>query len=298
MPKLLSIQPEKAILQQLFDPLFEEKGIEVWIKREDLIHPQVSGNKWRKLKYNLLHAKQEGHQRLLTFGGAYSNHILATAAIGEIEGFKTIGLIRGEEHLPLNSTLAFAKSCGMQLHYIDRQRYRQKNESQFQQALLQQFENSYLLPEGGTNRLALKGCAEVMKEIPINTDYVCVACGTGGTIAGLIAGAPDHLQVLGIPVLKGASFLYEDIRNLLHDFNPDRKYTNWELHLAYHFGGYAKQNNELQIFISTFKEKHGIELEFVYTGKLFYGLYNLIQQDHFQRGQKIVVLHTGGLRNF
>lgn len=294
----LALSTEKAIIQQLQDPLFEEKGVMVFIKREDLIHPQVSGNKWRKLKYNLQQAKTEKHTQLLTFGGAYSNHILATAAAGKLAHFETIGVIRGEEHLPLNSTLAFAKSCGMQLHYLDRSTYRQKHLPDIQTQLMDQFGSCYIIPEGGSNLWAVKGCSEMVKEIDIPFDYICAACGTGGTLAGIIAGLEGKQNIIGIPVLKGANFLYEEIESLLKQYNASTHFTNWELHLNYHFGGYAKNKPELKQFILDFQQRHHIDIEFVYTAKLFWGIYDLIKNDYFQPETRIMAIHTGGLRNF
>jgi 1-aminocyclopropane-1-carboxylate deaminase len=291
---LAPIQPEKSITQILSDVLFDEMGVQVLVKREDLIHPQVSGNKWRKLKYNISEAKKQGKPTLLTFGGAYSNHILATAAIGKLEGFRTIGIIRGEEHSPLNTTLQFAKSCEMQLEYMDRTTYREKNSNLIIAQLQKQFGDFYLIPEGGTNQFALKGCAEIVKEIESDYDYICCACGTGGTLAGIIAGLNGEKKAIGFPVLKGASFLETEIKDLLTDFGCQA--NNWELQLDYHFGGYAKNKPELKAFIHDFQQKHQFEIEFVYTAKLFFGLYDLIQKGYFERGSTILAIHTGGLR--
>ncbi len=294
--QLSPIQPEKSIIQTLSDDLFKEMDVRVLVKREDLIHPQVSGNKWRKLKYNISEAKKQGKKTLLTFGGAYSNHILATAAIGKLEGFRTIGIIRGEEHSPLNTTLQFAKSNQMQLEYMDRTTYRAKNSNQVISQLQKQLGDFYLIPEGGTNQLALKGCAEIVQEIELDYNYICVACGTGGTLAGMIAGLDGKKQAIGFPVLKGASFLETEIGELLTDFGCQA--TNWELQPDYHFGGYAKNKPELKAFIHDFQLKHDFEIEFVYTAKLFFGLYDLIRKGYFERGSTVLAIHTGGLRKF
>ena len=290
------IRPERSVLQELKDELFQDKGLQVFLKRDDLIHPQVSGNKWRKLKYNLQEAQKQGVQQILTFGGAYSNHILATAAAGKLHDFKTIGIIRGEEHLPLNKTLAFAKACNMELHYMNRQKYRQKNEAVVLDELKEQFPACYFVPEGGSNEWAVKGCAEIIDEIDIEFDYICSACGTGGTLAGLISGLNGNKKILGFPVLKGASFLYEDVQALLPQ--SKKMLANWDLQLDYHFGGYAKKKPELLDFIEKFQKQHQVAIEFVYTGKLFYGLYDLIKQGFFKKGMRIIMLHTGGLRKF
>ncbi|WP_439880526.1 1-aminocyclopropane-1-carboxylate deaminase/D-cysteine desulfhydrase [Pontibacter sp. MBLB2868] len=285
----------EAPLQQVHDQLLADHKIALWVKREDLLHPHISGNKWRKLKYNLQEAGHLSKDTLLTFGGAYSNHIAATAAAGKEFGFKTIGMIRGEEHLPLNPTLSFAVSCGMQLHYITRERYRQKNEPTFLNELATHFEQPYIIPEGGTNTLAVKGCSEITEEINIDYDYICCASGTGGTLAGIIAGQQGEQQVLGFPALKGGSFLKEEIEQLVLAYNG-QAYPNWKLITDYHFGGYAKVKPELLAFMRTFQEQHNIPLEPVYTGKMFFGLYDLIERGFFPENSKIIAIHTGGLQ--
>ena len=170
------------------DPLLEEKGVALWLKREDLNHPLAPGNKCRKLKYNLPEAKKQGFKKLLTFGGAYSNHIHAVAGLGKAEGFETIGVVRGEEHAELNPTLRFAKEQGMHLHYMNRSTYREKESDRVVHLLKQRYGDFYLIPEGGTNALALKCCAELAGELP-PFDYLCCPAGTGGTLAGLVSGS-------------------------------------------------------------------------------------------------------------
>ncbi|GAB3200735.1 1-aminocyclopropane-1-carboxylate deaminase/D-cysteine desulfhydrase-like pyridoxal-dependent ACC family enzyme [Pontibacter aydingkolensis] len=285
----------EAPLQKLHDPLLEEHDITLWIKREDLLHPHISGNKWRKLKYNLQAAREQKKETLLTFGGAYSNHIAATAAAGKEYGFKTIGIIRGEEHLPLNPTLSFATSCGMELHYISREKYKLKHEEAFLKELAAQFNNPYIIPEGGTNNLAVKGCAEIVQDINMNYDYVCCASGTGGTVAGIIAGLAGEKQIIGFPALKGGEFLQQEIEELVQHYSG-QKYNNWQLITDYHFGGYARIKPELLEFIKAFQEQHNIPLEPIYTGKMIYGLYDLIPKGYFKKGTTIVAVHTGGLQ--
>ena len=286
---------EEAPLQKLEDELLREQGVELWVKREDLLHPHISGNKWRKLKYNLQEARQQGHHTLLTFGGAYSNHIAATAAAGKEYGLKTIGIIRGEEHLPLNPTLRFATSCGMELHYIPRDKYKLKAEPDFLEEIQQQFGNVYVLPEGGTNLLAVKGCTEIVQDIPIEYDYICSAMGTGGTLAGIVAGLAGEKQVLGFPALKGGEFLKQEVEELVRAYSG-HTYSNWQLITDFHFGGYAKVKPELLAFLEEFRQKHHIPLEPVYTGKMLYGLFDLIRKGFFARGSRIVAVHTGGLQ--
>lgn len=267
------------------------KDIVLVIKREDKIHPHISGNKYRKLKYNLIAAKQQKKDTLLTFGGAYSNHIAATAAAGKEFGFKTIGVIRGEElvdKISDNPTLTFAQECGMQFKFISRTDYRKKNDLQFLAALENEFGNFYVLPEGGTNALAIKGCEEILTEKDNSFDYVCAPVGTGGTISGLINSTKEHQKILGFPALKG-DFLQEEIKSLTSK-------NNWKLVSDYHFGGYGKINSELITFINQFKERTGIQLDPIYTGKMLFGIVDLIRKDYFKKGSKILAIHTGGLQ--
>jgi 1-aminocyclopropane-1-carboxylate deaminase len=285
----------EAPLQLLHDPLLREKKVQVWVKREDLLHPTVPGNKWRKLKYNLQEARQQQHHTLITFAGAYSNHLAAVAAAGREFGFQTIGLVRGEEHLPLNPTLQFAQNCGMRLHYLDRATYRQKNDPAFLATLPGTYGPAYVLPEGGTNLLAVQGCTEIISGLEVGFDYICCACGTGGTLAGLIAGLVGQKQVIGFPALKGGNFLASDIAALVKAY-AGKTYANWHLETAYHFGGYARVTPELITFIQHFKQQHQIQLEPVYTGKLLYGLFDLIRRNYFPPGSTVAAVHTGGLQ--
>ncbi|MFN7116669.1 MAG: 1-aminocyclopropane-1-carboxylate deaminase/D-cysteine desulfhydrase [Saprospiraceae bacterium] len=281
----------------------EEKGIRLLIKRDDLLrineHSAFCGNKWRKLKYNLYEAHRRGLSTLLTFGGAFSNHLAAVAEAGQLFGFQTIGVVRGEEILPLNPTLQFCRACGMHLHYLDRTAYRQKNEPAFAEWLTQAFGTFYFIPEGGTNNLALRGCAEMVPEIQQQLngelpDYLAVACGTGGTLAGIISGLEGKSQAIGFSVLKG-DFLQYDIAQLLQH-NTDKPLTNWQIQTDYHFGGYAKFRPELIQFINNFKEKYHIILDPIYTGKLLYGLFDLVQKDFFPPDSTVLAVHTGGLQ--
>jgi len=278
-------------VQEIFDPIFEKAGLRVLIKREDLNHPSVSGNKWWKLKYNLEEASRLKHSTLLTFGGAYSNHIYATAAAVHELGFNSIGIIRGEETLPLNKTLAFAKRMGMQLHYVTREAYRKKSETEFIKKLQDQFGTFYLIPEGGTNELAVKGATEFAQTLGSDFDYLCCAVGTGGTLAGLIKGLKEKKNILGFPVLKGAEFLKDEIEKLI-----PTKYDNWELTTNYHFGGYAKTDKHLINFITQFENAHSVTLDQVYTGKVFYGVFDLAFNKFFKEGSTILIVHSGGLQ--
>ena len=269
----------------------EEAKIELYLKREDKLHAFVSGNKYRKLKYNLKEAERLGFDTLLTFGGAFSNHIAAVASAGHILGFKTIGVIRGEElqyKVKTNPTLQFAQENGMRFKFVPRDVYREKTTSVFLEVLKKEFGNFYLIPEGGTNTLAIKGCEEILALDDKSFDFVCCAVGTGGTISGLINCSKPRQQVLGFPALKG-SFLHEDISKFVSK-------TNWDLVTNYHFGGYAKINSKLVNFINAFKSEYDVQLDPVYTGKMMYGIFDLVQKGFFPNGSKILAIHTGGLQ--
>ena len=267
----------------------------LYIKREDLADPCIGGNKWRKLKYNLIQARDQNHHTLLTFGGAWSNHIYATAAAGKYFGFNTIGIIRGEARHQLNPTLQFAQDSGMRLVYIDRASYRNKTSTEFLDDLHQRFGDFYLLPEGGSNQLALKGCAEIVTDINISFDTIAVACGTGATLAGIVTALNANQHAIGFAVLKGADFLNRDVARMLTDSgHPSTQ--NWHIENNYHFGGYARTSPELFSFIRQFKSDFGIELDAVYTGKLFFGLFDLVSKGAFKSGSRIVAVHTGGVQ--
>lgn len=287
----------KSILNEALKwAVAEENSVEVVIKREDLLHPEVSGNKFRKLKYNLLKAKADGYNTLLTFGGAFSNHLAATAAAGFLFGFKTIGVIRGDElafnfaqTLSQNPTLRLAHHYGMHFKFVSRTLYRLKNSANFSANLHAEFGAFYELPEGGTNDLAIKGCEEILKPQDVAFDYICLAVGTGGTISGIINASQKHQKVLGFPALKG-NFLTSEIKNMI------KPKVNWQLINDYNFGGYAKVSKELITFINEFKTETNIPLDAVYTGKMMFGLADLIRKGSFKKGSKILVIHTGGLQ--
>ena len=269
------------------------KGINVSMKREDLLGDGISGNKLRKLKYNLLEANKQGVKTFVTFGGAYSNHIAAASCIPQYcEGAKVIGVIRGEELAQaktLNPTLAKAKSNGMQLHFVSREDYRLKETEAFIDDLRSKFGSFYLLPEGGTNPLAIKGCEEILtEEDKANFDVVCCAVGTGGTVSGIINSTLPSQQVIGFPALKG-DFLKNDVAGLVNN-------NRWAINTDFHFGGYAKINTELIEFINDFKNKTGIALDPIYTGKMMYGIYAMIENGDFKKNTSILAVHTGGLQ--
>jgi 1-aminocyclopropane-1-carboxylate deaminase len=266
-------------------------SLELVIKREDLIHPFISGNKYRKLKFNIIKAKESNSKKLLTFGGAFSNHIAAVAYAGKEHSFKTIGVIRGDElefKRDLNSTLQFARSCGMELKFVSREDYRNKANDAFLDNLKSEFDDFYLIPEGGTNSLAVKGCEEILQTEDIEFDYICCAVGTGGTISGLINASQKHQTVLGFPALKNDN-LQQDIRKFAIQ-------EDWKLITDYHFGGYGKIKPELVTFINRFKKSHNIPLDPVYTGKMMFGIFDLIEKGFFPKNSKILTIHTGGLQ--
>ncbi|MFA9188815.1 pyridoxal-phosphate dependent enzyme [Flavobacterium sp. FBOR7N2.3] len=266
-------------------------SISVTIKREDLIHPIVSGNKFRKLKYNLLQAKAENEKTLLTFGGAFSNHIAAVAFAAKENGFQSIGIIRGDElknEITQNPTLKFAQECGMQFEFVSREAYRLKNETAFLEDLKLKFGDFFLIPEGGTNAFAIKGCEEILTAEDHEFDYICCAVGTGGTISGIINSALPHQKVLGFPALKG-DFLQDEIRIFVQN-------KNWELITEYHFGGYGKINEDLIRFINQFYDDNQIPLDPIYTGKMVFGVIDLIQRNYFPAQSNILLIHTGGLQ--
>ncbi len=285
----MTFKLENSINQPIL--LTNNKDVELYIKREDKIHPFVSGNKYRKLKYNLIEAKKIGFDTLLTFGGAYSNHIAAVASAGRNLGFKTIGIIRGEElknKIKENATLNFAKECGMQFKFVSREDYRNKASKGFIDNLEKEFGVFYLIPEGGTNTLAIKGCEEILTNEDSDFDYICTAVGTGGTISGIINCSKPSQQVLGFSALKG-DFLQQDISKFVTK-------GNWHLIADYHFGGYAKINAVLISFINNFKNDYQIPLDPIYTGKMMFGIFDLIDKQYFPKGSKILAIHTGGLQ--
>lgn len=283
---------QKSEIQPIDLPLFEEKKVRVSILREDKLHPYISGNKFRKLKYNILEANRLGVKTILTFGGAYSNHIAATAAAGKSFGFKTIGVIRGEEieeKIDQNPTLLQAQKDGMQFKFISRAAYRNKENPDFLNDLKHKFGEIFILPEGGTNTLAVKGCEEILDNRTDEFDTICCTVGTSGTISGIINSLKINQITLGFPALKNANFLHNEIKK--YTLN-----TNYELINTYHFNGYAKVSAELINFVTDFYQKTEIPLDLIYTGKMMFGIMDLIKNDYFAPNSKILVIHTGGLQ--
>jgi 1-aminocyclopropane-1-carboxylate deaminase len=278
-------------LQEITDPELRAGSVRLFLKRDDLISPDLPGNKWRKLKYNLEAARRDGHRTLLTFGGAYSNHIRATAAAGARFGFATIGVIRGEEHQPLNPSLRYAAELGMQLVYLDRASYRQKALPPVLELLRERFGRFYLLPEGGSNGLAARGCAELPAEITVPFDVLCVPCGTGGTLAGVAAGLAAGQRAVGFSVLRGG-FLAGAVRALQDEaFGGPR--GDWQVDDEFHCGGFARRTPDLDAFIAGFQARHGLALDWVYVAKMLYGLYAHAGRGTFAPGTTVVAVITG-----
>lgn len=283
----------KSVLQSLQHPLFNDHSVKVFVKRDDLIHPLISGNKWRKCHYLLEHMKKQGYKRALTFGGAYSNHIHAFAYACKEQGIESIGIIRGEElaHKPLNKTLSFAKECGMTLVFVSREEYQKRNNEIYQRQLTEEYD-SYLVPEGGSTLFAREGFKEMLDEIRQETvfDYILVPCGSGGTIAGINSNLKTYETVVGINVLKGTT---PDLLTMMGEFSSNKQYHIEE---SYHFGGYARTTSELDSFITSMESTFGIELEPVYSGKMFYAFFSLLEQGFFN-GKTVILTHTGGLQS-
>jgi len=275
-------------VHQIKNKLFDEQGLKVFIKRDDLIHPIISGNKWRKLKYILKRAQAESKNHLVTFGGAYSNHLLATAAAAAKFGFKSTGIVRGEA--VNNDTLFLCRLHGMTLLFTDRESYRDK------QALFDKYfaanPDAFFIDEGGASVEGAKGCSELVDELPEVYDHIFCACGTGTTAAGIINGLRNQSSTTtfhGVPVFKDGSFIKDEINKFL------TAPAGYQLHTSYHFGGYGKTGEELIEFIQQFVASTGILIEPVYTGKMLYALHDLARQNYFKPGTRILAIHTGGI---
>lgn len=288
-------------LQEVEHEVFVQRGLRLFVKRDDLLHAHVSGNKWRKLKHNLFEARRQGCTTLVTFGGAYSNHIAATAAAGQAFGFSTLGVVSGEESSAGNPTLGFALQCGMDLRFTSRANMRNLSENELIQHLNIDMEKVFVLPQGGANCLALHGCREIVDETAAQLghqpDYFITACGTGATLAGIASGLQNISRALGISVLKG-SFLQIEVERLLN-LCPNTATPNPPSAIIlddYHHGGYAKWTPELVNFINGFKKETGIPLDPIYTGKAFFAAFELAKQGYFPEGASIVLVHTGGLQ--
>lgn len=268
-----------------------QKHNKLFIKEEHTNSPFVSGNKLHKLKYNLAKARALKKDTLITFGGAFSNHIAATAYAGKINNFNTIAFVRGEElqNAPqLNPTLQFAQNCGMNFNYISRAVYRLKDTPAYLETLQKEYPEAYIIPEGGSNDLAVMGCEEILTEEDNLFDYICCPIGTGGTISGIINSSKKHQTILGFPAFKG----HFDNTQVSRFTNK----TNWKIISDYHFGGYGRVNEELIVFLNEFYKDSQIPLDPIYTGKMVFGVIDLINKGFFPKNAKILAIHTGGLQ--
>ncbi|WP_330332550.1 pyridoxal-phosphate dependent enzyme [Streptomyces sp. NBC_00536] len=282
-------------LAEVCDERFERYGVRLLLKRDDLVHPELPGNKWRKLAPNLRAARAGGYGSLVTFGGAYSNHLRATAAAGRLVGMATVGIVRGDElaDRPLNPSLARCVADGMRLRFVTRSAYRRKAEPEVLAGLLAGAGavGAYVVPEGGSNALALAGCAELGRELRGPADVAAVACGTGGTLAGLAAGLGPGQRALGVPVLRGG-FLGAEIRSLqVAAYGGPR--GAWSLAEDFHHGGYAKVPAGLEAFAADFEERHGVPVERVYVAKLLWALAELASRGAFAPGTRLAAVITG-----
>lgn len=296
------------LYEPVIQSLIHNQDHQVDILRLDLMDEEISGNKWFKLKYNIEAAKKAGHHHLITFGGAYSNHIAATAAACKKAKLKCTAIIRGEEQIPLNCTLARAKNNGMQLHFVSREDYDKKTESEFQHYLENLFGSHYLIPEGGNNEKGIMGCREIL-DPNWSYDYICCACGTGATYAGLVASVNEDQKVIGISVLKGENVLVEDVKANLKNIFPQKSLLllgNEALQSEaikdncitnlYAFKGYAKLDQELIEFKKKFESNYPMQLDYVYTNKLVYAVFDLLTKKKFKSGSSILIIHSGGLQ--
>lgn len=281
--------PESIPLQKLENETTRLHQVNLYVLRLDTIDLYAGGNKLFKLKYNLEEAVKQGYKKILTFGGAWSNHLAATASVNN-NPLPVIAIVRGEEPKVYSDTLTYCKEKGVQLHFVSREAYRNKTSPEFIEELKNKFDDFYLLPEGGTNALAVKGCKEIVNYIPIDFDYICSSVGSGGTIAGITSALKDPQQALGFVVLKGTHYLMDEINKLL----PQS--TNLKLNHDYHFGGYAKITPELLAFKKDFETQFSIPLDYVYTVKMFFGIFDLLQKGYFKQGSTIIATHTGGLQ--
>lgn len=275
-------------------PLLDQLKVEMGVMRLDQVHPAVSGNKFFKLKYNLSEALKQNHKQVLTFGGAYSNHIYATAAAAKLEGLQSIGIIRGELLDSQNPTLRYAKEAGMILKSISRELYRNKIHPEFLDQLRQELGEFYLIPEGGTNALAIKGTSEILSSNQSDFSHLATPIGTGGTFAGLVNSLLPHQELLGISALKGEA-IHEEMKQLLH-VHRIQSQGSVSLMTQYHHGGYAKWSSELIEFIHWFWESFGILLDPIYTGKMAFAVWDLLQKKYFKPGSRVLLIHTGGLQ--
>lgn len=292
-----------APIQRIHWSAAQGAGVELWLKRDDLIHPDISGNKWRKLVYNVQQVKESGYKGLVTFGGAFSNHIAATAYAGKLNGIETVGIIRGEEADFQNPTLNRAQKNGMVLKPISRTQYASKTNPEYLNQLRQNFPEYLIIPEGGANLNGVLGCMEILKEVEHDIDVVACPIGTSTTFSGLVASAGQARKIIGFPALKGGDYLRADVNNFLNELKQlDERppnlapSSNWHFQTEYHFGGFAKMKEPLVRFMNDFWHETQIPLDPIYTAKMMFGLKEMIQNNEFEKGTRILAIHTGGLQ--
>ena len=283
-------------LSRLKLPIFDQKQLSVYVKRDDLIHPIISGNKWRKLSGSLRYAKAHGLKGLVSFGGAYSNHIHALAYACQQDNLASIGIIRGRPEYSNNFTLSMARSWGMSLQFVSHLEYKQRAQRDYLEQLQKTYPDHLIVPEGGSHQLALSGVAEVMTELEQQIDYqhILLPVGSGGTIAGLIKQDNNQHNILGVAVLKQASYLNQEIEDLLGRVKTS--HCRWQLLTEYHGGGYAKFSETSIQQLVAYNKQGGITFEPIYSGKMLLATIDLAEQDYFAAGDTIVLLHTGGLQ--
>lgn len=283
--------PSTILFQQIENEITTAHKIKVYVVRLDAIDLYAGGNKLFKLKYNLQEAEKQGFKKILTFGGAWSNHLAAAASVNR-NPLPIIAVVRGEEPKIYSDTLTYCKEKGVELHFVSRADYRNKTNQDFIQQLKDKFGDFYLLPEGGSNGLAVKGCSEIIQYIPIDFDYICTPVGSGATLAGVTTALKQDQLAIGFSVLKGAEYLNDEVNRLIDD--PEK--ANFSIDNNYHFGGYAKTNAELLSFKAGFEKEFNIPLDYVYTSKMMYGIFDKIKKNQFKEGSTVVAIHTGGLQ--
>lgn len=296
------------IIQKLHSGLFNERNLSFEVLRLDLLDPEISGNKWFKLKRNIQKAKSENFKTIITFGGAFSNHIAATAASCKLDGLNSVGVIRGDETQDLNTTLLKAKENGMLLHFVSREIYSHKTEESFKSELIKIFGEHYLIPEGGNNEEGILGCTEILKP-EWDHDIIFCACGTAATFAGILGSLKPKQLLVGISVLKGENTLVNDALNQMHSVFPQQKFSvkgNEALSKDeivencisnnYCFNGYAKMDKQLVAFKNIFEKDFDIPLDYIYTNKLFYAVFDLMKHNKIKENSKILIIHCGGLQ--
>ncbi len=291
-PNRLPFLLQETKIQPVSHPVLDEAGVSLSIKRDDQIHPIISGNKWRKLKYTLDHALSMGFKHLISMGGPWSNHLHALAFMGHQIGIRTTGIVRGEVKEPENPCLAEMRQWGMEIIFVNRIEFRQLRQFHHYKSKPGEQYHGYWIPEGGATRFAMAGIRELVAEINVPFDTLAVACGTGTTLAGVASALPAHTEALGIAVLKDAGFLNRDVEALLGEWNT----RNWSINLDYHFGGFGKADDDLLKFIDEFEKQTDTPLDPIYTGKLFYSLLDMVRKKQFTAGHRIIAIHTGGLQ--